>query len=72
MKRHEFDPLSFVSGILLLGVGMLFLIPRGTGDLIDFVSSAAVWIWPVLFIAAGAAILTPAFIRMRKGDQEED
>lgn len=72
MKRHDFDPLSFISGVLLLGLGLLFLIPRATGDLIDFLSSAALWIWPALFIAAGAAVLVPAVIRMQKGEPEDD
>lgn len=71
MKRHEFDPLSFIAGIVLLGLGLLFLIPRATGDLIRFVSSAALWIWPVLFISVGIAILLPAALRMRKDESED-
>ena len=71
MKRHDFDPLSFVGGIVMLAVGLLFLVPRATSDLIDYVSSAALWMWPVLFIAAGAAILVPAILKMRKSDPDD-
>jgi uncharacterized integral membrane protein len=63
MKSHDFDPVSFIAGIVMLVVGMLFLIPRATSDLVHYLSSTARWIWPAMLIAAGVAIVVPAIMR---------
>lgn len=69
MKRHQFDTLSFVAGILITLVGLLFLIPVATRDLVSLATRMAVWIWPVLFLVIGAAVLVPTLIRKDDGDQ---
>lgn len=70
MKRHEFDTISFVSGLAIAGVGVLFLLPRATGDLIHVMSRAALWFWPALFIVAGAAVLIPTLLKRGTDDHE--
>ena len=65
MKAHRFDALSFITGLVMAGAGLLFLLPYDAGDLIDVVSRAAVWIWPALLLAIGLAVLIPAVTRSR-------
>lgn len=62
MKRHEFDTLSFIAGLLTAAVGLLFLIPAATSDLIGLAARLAVWVWPVLFLIIGVAVLVPLFV----------
>lgn len=69
MKLHEFDTLSFIAGLLTTAVGLLFLVPAATDDLIGIAARFAVWIWPVLFLVIGVAILVPTLIRKDDGDQ---
>ncbi|HEX6946187.1 MAG TPA: hypothetical protein VF246_02405 [Acidimicrobiia bacterium] len=57
MKSHDFDPVSFVAGVVMTVIGLLFLLPRATRDLIHYLSATAAWIWPALLIAIGVAIL---------------
>lgn len=71
MKRHEFDTLSFIAGVLTTGVGLLFLIPFASRDLIGLAARMAVWIWPILFLVIGAAVLVPAFTRRDTEDSDQ-
>ena len=70
MKRHHFDTLSFITGLLTTGVGLVFLIPAATGDLIGLAARLAVWIWPVLFLVIGVAVLVPALARKEDADHD--
>ena len=54
MRRHELDPLSLVFGFLFTAFGLLFLVGQ---------PEAAVrlrWLWPVLLLGLGLAILLGA------------
>lgn len=71
MKRHAFDALSFVSGLLALVTGLLFLFPGTPGELIDRLSETGEWLLPILLIAVGVVVLTPLLARARAQGSEE-
>ena len=52
MKRHNFDVLSFLSGIVLAGLGMMYLVNDGRWRF-----DAGPWVWPVVLVAGGAVVL---------------
>lgn len=68
MKTHKFDALSFVSGLVFTGFGLLFLIPNQTEDLIDSIVDIGSWAWPIILLGIGLAILVPVLFT---GSQEE-
>lgn len=68
MKRHTFDTLSFVSGLLLTLIGLAFLLPRSWGDLTYYLNRFTVWFWPAIFLVIGLAILIPALVPTGKSD----
>ena len=53
MARHPVDLLSFVSGVLVLGLGLV-LLPGGVGDI------PMEWVGPAVAIGLGALILYAA------------
>ena len=55
MKRHPFDPVSFVFGVLFLGVGL----PLMMSDT-DFSFLDGTWMFPAFLIFAGVVILVTA------------
>lgn len=69
MKLHRFDPLSFIFGVLIAAIGLVFLLMPEAGDIIDVVTDFGSWFWPTVFIAIGLGILAP--LVGRKGDGEE-
>ncbi len=71
MKTHSFDGISFLSGLAIAAIGLLFLIPATPSDVIDAVLSVGVWFWPVLFLAIGLAVIIPIFIPKRDVEAEE-
>ncbi len=70
MKPHKFDTLSFISGLVFTGFGLMFLIPSDTGDLIDLFVDAGSWAWPLILLGIGLAIVVPVFLKSE--DSEED
>ena len=70
MKSHRFDAISFISGLVVALVGLVFLVPQTPVDLIDAVTSLGAWFWPVLLLAIGIAILVPVFLT--RGDENEE
>ena len=66
MKRHPFDPLSFVAGILFIGLAVGFL--SAGGDVLD----NAHWIWPGILVALGGAGLFSALRRDEREPVEPD
>ncbi|MPZ69625.1 MAG: hypothetical protein GEU71_08855 [Actinobacteria bacterium] len=52
MKRHPFDPISLVGGLLFSALGVA-LFAGG----IDLTAEGTRWIWPAGFIALGLAVL---------------
>lgn len=70
MKLHRFDALSFIAGLFITGIGLVFLLLPEPGDIIDVVTDFGSWFWPAVFIAIGVAVLAP--LAMRKSSDEED
>ena len=63
MRRHELDPISLVFGVAFTGLGLLLLTGR-----VD----AAVrlrWIWPLLLLGLGVAILAGARPRRERAPE---
>jgi hypothetical protein len=70
MKPHKFDTLSFVSGLVFTGFGLMFLIPNNTDDLVDVFVNVGGWAWPLVLLGIGLAIVVRVFLRT--DDSEED
>ena len=49
MKRHPFDMLSFVSGVLFVVLGIAFA--TAGNDVVDQAS----WLWPAILLSLGGA-----------------
>lgn len=63
MKRHSFDPLAFIFGVLFLAVGVpMMFIERG------FVLFEGKWIVPVVLIIAGGVVLATSRRSARNRD----
>jgi hypothetical protein len=63
MKRHPFDPFSFVFGLAVTALGLYFLVGNRTAaDL------GATWIWPFPVLLVGLASVIYAVRAMRHGD----
>jgi hypothetical protein len=60
MRRHELDPVSLVFGFAFSSAGLLFL----AGRLDQAVRLR--WLWPVLLLALGLAILLDLNVRRPK------
>lgn len=74
MKRHKFDTLSFVSGVFITVVGLIFLLPAEASDLVDFFGGfddLTSWFWPLAFLAVGALVLVPLLFR-KSGQEDSD
>jgi hypothetical protein len=59
MKRHAFDPFSFVFGLAVTALGLYFLIGNRTAADIG-----ATWIWPFPVLLVGLASVMYAVRRM--------
>jgi hypothetical protein len=62
MERHAFDGISFFFGLLFVTLASWVLLTDGALDLVD-----ARWVWPVLFVVGGIALLVPTFRRAMGG-----
>lgn len=72
MKSHKFDAVSFISGLVVTVIGLLFLIPNTTSDLIDFVTGIGIWFWPILFLAVGLAVIIPVLVPKRTDEPDTE
>jgi hypothetical protein len=63
MRRHDFDPIAFIFGVVFAGLGVVFM----TGQL-ELLNHAQ-WLWPGLLVLLGLAVLVGA--RMRGGTREQ-
>ena len=72
MKLHEFDAISFISGVVAVALGLAFLIPQTPVDLIEMITSLGAWFWPTLLIVIGIAVLVPVFVTRRSDTETED
>lgn len=59
MKFHKFDSLSFLAGIAITSVGLLFLVAPRYGDIVRLITRAGSWFWPAVLITIGVAVLAP-------------
>jgi hypothetical protein len=68
MNRHRFDPVSFVFGLIFVATGVAFMI-----DDVRFDPDVARWIWPMVIVGAGIAIIAAAVSgsRQRRRDAED-
>lgn len=71
MKPHKFDTISFLSGLVFTGFGLMFLIPRDTEDLINTVADMGSWAWPLILLGLGLALLVPLIVNMSRDDHED-
>lgn len=67
MKTHKFDAISFISGLIFTGFGLMFLIPNTTDDLIDTVVDMGSWAWPLILLGLGLALVLPLLINVARG-----
>ena len=58
MKTHRFDPISFVFGLGFVALAAVFALPDEPWE-IFFDRLTFGWVWPVLVIGAGLALLVP-------------
>ena len=66
MHPHPFDPVSFVFGLIFLGLGLTTVFSDE-----DIAFLEARWIWPALLVTAGLAIV--GFTARRgRGDEEPE
>jgi hypothetical protein len=65
MKRHRFDPTAFVPGVVFAVLAIVFGL-----DAMDAWSGDAVWIVPVVCIAAGLGLLVSTVARQRRHADE--
>ena len=72
MKTHRFDVLSFLSGLFMTLIGLMFLLPEEPSDVFAILGDIGNWFWPVVLAVVGVAILAPlAFRRSDDGDDAE-
>ena len=62
MKQHSFDGISFLSGLVITLLGLVFLIPNQPADVIDFFTGLGAWFWPILLVAIGIGVLVPVLM----------
>jgi hypothetical protein len=63
MKAHPFDALSFIFGVLLLGIGLL--VAAG-----ESASQVSAWLPPTVIIGLGALLLFAGWQSSRTGDED--
>ncbi|HZD69142.1 MAG TPA: hypothetical protein VFA45_09580 [Actinomycetes bacterium] len=54
MRRHDFDPIAFIFGVVFAGLGVVLM--TGRLDLLNH----AQWLWPGLLVLLGLAVLVGA------------
>lgn len=66
MERHDPDLTSLISGLLFVGLGILFV-----ADRVEAINLQVRWVWPALLIGLGIALLASGSGR-RNGRDELD
>lgn len=65
MKRHPFDPTSFILGLAIAALGLFFLLGERTAADIGWK-----WMWPFPIILLGLLFVISAGRRMLMGREE--
>ena len=71
MKRHQIDIWSFIGGVVLTGLGLLFLIPTNPFDFTNGFRNLVGWALPVLVVLVGLAMIAPTLKRRRQETETE-
>lgn len=71
MKRHQLDIWSLLGGVVLTGLGLLFLIPTDPFDITNGFRNLLGWALPVLVVLVGLAMIAPALRRSREENEAE-
>jgi len=66
MRRHVFDPVSFLSGLVIAAAGWILLAGR-----VDLLTEAH-WLAPALLIVIAVAMLASALWTVRRPDGGSD
>lgn len=67
MRRHRFEPISLVFGLIFAGTGLVAL----TGDF-DVWQLNWSWFWPLALLLGGGAVLLTLRSGSRRGTAEDD
>ncbi|MEE8406587.1 MAG: hypothetical protein V3S32_05510 [Acidimicrobiia bacterium] len=71
MKTHKFDGVSLISGLIITGIGLIFLIANDPSDIVGTITKLGAWFWPVLFVVIGIAILIPVLMPKKEPEAIE-
>lgn len=67
MRRHPFDPISFVLGLFVTTLGLLFVLgDRSAGEI------GARWLWPFPVVVAGLVAVLAALRMARREDRSDE
>lgn len=72
MKRHSFDGLSFIAGLVFAGIGLAFLLAPDAFETVNIVVELGSWFWALVLIAIGVAVIAPAVARRNEDLPEEE
>lgn len=67
MQLHRFDIVSFIFGVVFTGLGVTFLSTEITG-----LGANSEWIWPIVLLVIGAAVLASALMGVRSRATAEE
>jgi hypothetical protein len=71
MKTHRFDGVSLFSGLIITGIGLIFLISDDPSDIVGAIGKLGTWFWPVLFVVIGIAVLIPVLMPSKEPEAIE-
>ena len=72
MKTHKFDTVSFLSGLVIIAIGLVYLLPNDPGDIWNALTNVGSWFWPVVFVVVGLAVLVPLIIPKKANDDSAE
>ena len=72
MKTHKFDTVSFLSGLVISAIGLIYLLTNNPGDIWNALTSVGSWFWPVVLVAVALAVLIPLMIPNKSEDESAE
>lgn len=71
MRRHGFDAVSFLAGVLLIALGLIFFLPTSVSHLVTVILDLSRWALPALaLLVGGVVVATTLMHRQSAGDEE--